>query len=54
MAWEGAADDPEITAKIAEYQATKSDSCVWVNMDEVTHIFLSFSDRGIRIVVCGR
>lgn len=35
---EGAADDPEITAKIAEYQATK-DSCVPVNMDEVTHIF---------------
>ena len=35
---EGAAQDPEISAKIAEYQTTK-DSCVPVNMDEVTHIF---------------
>lgn len=35
---EGAAGDAEVTAKIAEYQATK-DSCVPVNMDEVTHIF---------------
>ncbi|NCB94278.1 MAG: polysaccharide deacetylase [Clostridia bacterium] len=35
---EGAAQDQEITAKIAEYQTTK-DSCVSVNMEEVTHIF---------------
>lgn len=35
---EGAEQDPVITAKIAEYQATK-DSCVPVNMNEVTHIF---------------
>lgn len=35
---EGAAEDADITAKIAEYQATK-DSCVPVNMNEVTHIF---------------
>lgn len=35
---EGAAQDPEISAKIAEYQTTR-DSCVPVNMNEVTHIF---------------
>lgn len=35
---EGAAEDPEISAKLAEYQ-TARDSCVSVNMDEVTHIF---------------
>lgn len=34
----GAAEDPEISAKIAEYQTTR-DSCVPVNMEEVTHIF---------------
>lgn len=34
----GAAEDSEITAKIAEYQTTR-DSCVPVNMEEVTHIF---------------
>lgn len=33
-----AAQDPEISAKLAEYQATK-DSCVAVNPEEVTHIF---------------
>lgn len=35
---EGAAEDSEIAAKIAEYQSIK-DSCVPVNMNEVTHIF---------------
>lgn len=35
---EGAAEDTEIAAKIAEYQSIK-DSCVPVNMNEVTHIF---------------
>ena len=35
---EGAADDADIQAKKAEYQATK-DSCVAVNPNEVTHIF---------------
>ena len=35
---EGAAEDSEIAAKIAEYQSIK-DSCVPVNMSEVTHIF---------------
>lgn len=35
---EGYAEDEELTAKIAEYQATK-DSCVRVNMEDVTHIF---------------
>lgn len=35
---EGAAEDSEIVAKIAEYQSIK-DSCVPVNMNEVTHIF---------------
>lgn len=35
---EGAAEDSEIAAKVAEYQAAK-DSCVPVNMNEVTHIF---------------
>lgn len=35
---EGAAEDSEIAAKIAEYQSIK-DSCVLVNMNEVTHIF---------------
>lgn len=35
---EGAAEDSEIAAKIAEYQSIK-DSCVPVNMKEVTHIF---------------
>ena len=34
----GAAEDPEISAKITEYQTTR-DSCVPVNMNEVTHIF---------------
>ena len=34
----GASEDPEISAKIAEYQTTR-DSCVPVNMNEVTHIF---------------
>ena len=34
----GAAEDAEIAAKIAEYQAAK-DSCVPVNINEVTHIF---------------
>lgn len=33
-----AAQDPEISAKLAEYQAAK-DSCVAVNPEEVTHIF---------------
>lgn len=35
---EGAAEDQEIAAKIAEYQ-TARDSCVPVNINEVTHIF---------------
>ena len=35
---EGAASDPEITARITEYE-TKRDNCVPVNMNEVTHIF---------------
>lgn len=35
---EEAAEDSEIAAKIAEYQSIK-DSCVPVNMNEVTHIF---------------
>lgn len=35
---EGAAEDSEIATKIAEYQSIK-DSCVPVNMNEVTHIF---------------
>ena len=35
---EGAAEDQEIQQKLAEIQQTK-DSCVPVNMDEVTHIF---------------
>lgn len=35
---EGATEDSEIAAKIAEYQSIK-DSCVPVNMNEVTHIF---------------
>lgn len=35
---EGAASDPEITAKITEYETTR-DNCVPVNMNEVTHIF---------------
>ncbi len=35
---EGAAGDQEISAKLAEYQAAK-DSCVAVNVNEVTHIF---------------
>ena len=35
---EGGADDSEVQAKKAEYQATK-DSCVAVNPNEVTHIF---------------
>lgn len=35
---EGAAEDSEIAAKIAEYQSIKG-SCVPVNMNEVTHIF---------------
>lgn len=34
----GAAEDVEITAKITEYQTLK-DSCVPVNINEVTHIF---------------
>lgn len=34
----GAEQDAEVTAKIAEYQATK-DSCVAVNPEQVTHIF---------------
>lgn len=34
----GAAGDPEISAKLAEYQAAK-DSCVPVNPEQVTHIF---------------
>lgn len=38
QAIEGYEEDAELTAKIAEYQATK-DSCVRVNMEEVTHIF---------------
>ena len=35
---EGAASDPEITARITEYETTR-DNCVPVNMNEVTHIF---------------
>ena len=35
---EGAASDPEITARITEYE-TKRANCVPVNMNEVTHIF---------------
>jgi hypothetical protein len=35
---EGAAENQEIAAKIAEYQTAKA-SCVPVNMNEVTHIF---------------
>lgn len=35
---EGAADDLEIQGRITEYQQAK-DSCVPVNIDEVTHIF---------------
>lgn len=34
----GAAEDPELSEKLAEYQAAK-DSCVPVNVNEVTHIF---------------
>ena len=36
--WEGYAEDTELSAKIAEYEATKA-SCVRVNMEEITHIF---------------
>ena len=37
-AWEGYAEDEELVNKIAEIQAIK-DSCVRVNMEDVTHIF---------------
>ena len=36
--WEGYAEDEELTAKIAGYEATKA-TCVRVNMEDVTHIF---------------
>jgi len=36
--WEGYAEDTELSAKIAEYEATKA-TCVRVNMEELTHIF---------------
>lgn len=38
QAWEGYEEDEELLNKIAEIQATK-DSCVRVNMEDVTHIF---------------
>lgn len=38
QAWEGYAEDEELTAKIAGYEAQKA-ACVRVNMEEVTHIF---------------
>lgn len=37
-AWEGYEEDEELVAKIASIQETK-DSCVRVNMEDVTHIF---------------
>ncbi len=36
--WEGYTEDTELTAKIAEYEATKA-TCVRVNMEDLTHIF---------------